>query len=865
MTVKQNRRWLLGILVLAIISAFITFTSRDFNLKLFHLDTRAHLGLDIQGGLRLILQPDVDLYNKQHPTSPWGPQQLSQVRQIIENRVNSTGVAEPLIITNPSANQIIVELPGIRNKNQAIHQLKSTANLQFYLLPKLGHGNGVGATWAVEHQKDPVTHRSEDVLVHIATGKPVTPQELQDEVFSNPDLLVTTGAHLLPDSRVEPDINRGNAPVISFHLDNKGAEAFQETTRAHIGDHLAIFLDNKLLTAPVINNIISDSGEIDGSFTFSQAKALSDNLNAGALPVPLKLLETRNLEATLGKDAVRTTSIAGGVAMVLVLVFMLYFYRLPGILADVALFLYTIFSFALFKVYPVTLTLPGIAGFILSIGMAVDANILIFERFREELRQGKPLRGAIDTGFKRAFTAIFDSNVCTLITCSVLYSFGSGPIRGFALTLGLGVAVSMFTAITVTRTFLFALVDRPWAQNPNLYGLKSRDYHLRAMQFPYRWLAASMLVIIPGLIFWGMGGIKPSIDFQGGTELTISYANKVDAGEIQKRLDSLGRLYRDSRVVISEDPLAPVNKNLAIVTTPALSEAQRTQVLNALTNNGADLAAGQTLQNVEYANVSGTISRQLTRQAFLSILYASALIVLYLAFRFSIEGFMEGLKYGVCAVGALVHDVAVVWGAFAFAGKLFNWQIDSLFVTAMLTVIGFSVHDTIIVFDRIRENLMHPVKGENFVALTDRSINQTISRSLKTSATVLLVLAMLWIFGSIEVQHFAAALFVGILSGTYSSIFNASVLLVLWKRKDMPSIVTQTPGTSASTRSQISVQGDKPLVAPVQKPQAVPTPAAQPSPSATSAVAGADTAETPSGEGEEKRTVRRQPQRRRRM
>ncbi|HLH81074.1 MAG TPA: protein translocase subunit SecD [Chthonomonas sp.] len=827
MTTSQNRRMLLLILVLAIFSIFVSVTKRDWHIGPFHLDTRPRYGLDIRGGLRVVLHPDVDLYNKEHPGHPWGPEQLSLVRHIIENRVNFSGVTEPLIITRPETNQIIVELPGVRDRQAAINELKATADLRFYLLPQLGsHDNSRPAIWHQEIQRDPKTGAEVDVLIDNQTGKPVTPQELQEQVFDNPNLLVATGADLLPncEARLDPITNK---PILTFQFNEKGSAAFEQATRANIGRYLGIFLDNRLLTAPYIESVISGQGQIEGIATLKEAKALADELNAGALPVPLQLQEVRSLEATLGQEAVHTTTIAGVWGLVLVLLFMLFWYRLPGLLADVALILYAFFSIAIFKLIPVTFTLPGIAGFILSIGMAVDANILIFERFKEELRAGQPLRAAIDAGFNRAFSAIFDSNVCTVITCCVLYYFGTGPIRGFALTLGFGVAVSMFTAITVTRTFLFALVNFDFARNEKMYGLSDRSWNLRVMRWPWLWLGISALVIVPGMIAWGMGGIKPSIDFKGGTEITLSYKTPHTAAEIERILMQNG--YKDSRVVISEEPNAPIDKHLAIVTTRRLTNEQRIQLIDALTHNGADLVPGLTPATVAYADVSGTVSRQLTEDAVKAVIIAELLIVFYLAFRFAIGGFLEGLQYGICAVLALVHDVAVLWGSFAILGLLYNWQIDSLFVTAMLTVIGFSVHDTIIIFDRIRENLLHRARGETFSSLVDRSINQTFSRSIKTSFTVILVLLALFIFGSSEIHQFAAALLIGIISGTYSSIFNASVLLVLWKRfrgqDKVVAPILATPSTSVSTKSVLTVPGDRPIVTPKSEPEVATTPA----------------------------------------
>ncbi len=831
------------ILVLTVCAAVISFNNR-----LFGVDIAPKYGLDIKGGVRIILRAKTEQYKG----GKWTPEKLEAIRSILEKRVNATGVAEPLLITK-QPDQIIIEMPGLRDEVEALKRIQSTANLQFYWLPQLGNKNNTrSAIWRVEEVPDPKTGGKNDVIVDAATNQPISEAILAEQVFSKEPLV--EGKDLLPNA--EATIQGTGAPIIQFEFNSQGGAIFEEFTRvpSHLGDYLAVFLDGKLLTAPTINGPIPGKGIIEGNFTLESAKSLAEQLNAGALPVPLQVLETRKLEATLGAEAVKATTLAGAVGLGLVLIFMLVYYRLPGALADVALILYTLFSFSLFKLWPVTLTLPGIAGFILSIGMAVDANILIFERVKEELRSGKTLRASIDAGFKRAFTAISDSNVCTLITCSVLYYFGTGPIKGFALTLGLGVAISMFTAITVTRTFLFALVGLGFAQNPSAYGLSTQwQPKLRVMSRKMFWLGLSGIVIIPGMIFWAMGGIKKSIDFQGGTELNIPYATRHTSDQIQKALVSIDPRYADSRVVVSEDP----NSKPAFVTTISLTIEERAKVIHELIAKVGPLAQGRGEQDVAYSDVSGTISQELTIDAIKAVLVASVLIVLFLAFRFSIGGFKEGLKYGLCAVAALLHDVLVVWGAFAIMGYIFKWQIDSLFVTAMLTVIGFSVHDTIIVFDRMRENLQHRLKGENFSDLADRSIDQTIARSLNTSFTVILTLFALFFFGGAIIHQFIGALLIGIISGTYSSIFNASVLLVLWKQQDSGGILATSgalsgPKSGLTARPSILLPGDRPLVT---------------LPRASSAAGfrpeGGDE-ETPSGPSKPG-TVRRQPVRRRRM
>ena len=832
------------ILVLSILAALVTFRN---NVPLLG-DTKARLGLDIVGGLRVVLRA-----KKEEFKGKWSNDNLQAVRRILENRVNGTGVSEPVIITKPD-DQVIVELPGLKNKEEVLDILKSTASLQFYLIPQLDSGQ-----WRVTNVENPTTKTKDETIVD-ATGKPVPPELLKALVFDREPIV--GGVDLLPNSAAVPDPTTPGKSEIQFQFNDAGSRVFEETTRSHIGKFLCIFLDKKLLTAATINSVIPGKGVITGTFTLSEAKAVSDQLNAGALPVPLEIAEVRELEATLGAEAVAATTRAGIIGLILVLVFMVAVYRLPGVLACVSLLLYTIFSLAVFKgglrwmgIDPLTLTLPGIAGFILSIGMAVDANILIFERLKEELRTGKTLRASIDAGFKRAFTAIFDSNVCTVMTCVVLYNFGTGPIRGFALTLGLGVLISMFTAITVTRTFLFALVNFPAAQNPALYGVsgEAKIPHLRAMQGnrKFMWLGGSVAFILVGMVVWGLGGIRQSIDFRGGTELAFPFATRHNAGEIEKVLTGVNPAFKDSHVVVSSD--APDKAQVAYVTTRTLSDVERAQVKDAMLKQVGPLYNGT---DVQFSNVSGTISKELTQDAFLAVVFASALIVLYLALRFAIGGYGEGLKYGICAVVALLHDVLVLWGAFAIAGKLFGWQVDSLFVTAMLTVIGFSVHDTIIVFDRIRENLQRRQKGESFSDLTDKSIDQTITRSIYTSFTVVLTLLSLFFLGGAIIHQFVGALLIGIISGTYSSIFNASVLLVLWKQRDQ-SFVAAGPSarTGLGARPTQLAPGDRPLVAP--------------RPTSETALAGnAGNGEEPNGDsarGPRPTAPRRQPTRRRRM
>jgi SecD/SecF fusion protein len=713
-------------------------------------------GLDIQGGMRVVLRAKIEEVPK---GVQWTPDKLDMVANILRNRVDNMGVSEPLVQAVQGENRVIVELPGLRNKEEALEKIKSTARLEFRFVPEFEDG-----TWTTRQETDKFGNDQPYETILNRDGKPVSTEELQARVFDKEPLI--TGDKLKPNAKA--DIGTGS-PVVHFEFMDgpEGKQKFEEFTRSHINKRLAVFLDKRLISAPTIEGVIPGQGIIQGRFTAEYASSLANLLNAGALPVPLEQQHTTTVEATLGNQAVKQTTLAGIVGLALVLVFMLIWYRLPGLLADFSLILYALFTFAVFKLIPVTLTVPGIAGFILSIGMAVDANILIFERMREERQSGKSLRAAIETGFKRAFTAIFDSNVCTVITCGILYWLGTGPVRGFALTLAIGVLVSMFTAITCTRTFLLMAAGSGLGQNDGLFAV-GRGFHprLNVSKRMGLWFGLSGLMAAVGIAAIAMGGIKPNIEFTGGTEITAQFTRPVSSAQISSALSALG--HREARIQLAEN-------NTAFITTKRLEATEGEAVKAEIAKLGGSVQGEST--------VSGAISSELTINAIKAVLFASVLIILYLALRFSIPNFIEGLKYGSCAVAALIHDVVVLLGAMAIFGMLFNWQIDSMFVTAMLTVIGFSVHDTIIIFDRIRENLHHRARGETFAEVADRSIEQTFSRSVRTSGTVVLTLLALLVFGGPVIKVFVAAMLIGIVSGTYSSIFNATPLLVLWKRK----------------------------------------------------------------------------------
>ena len=747
----------------------------------------------------------------------------------LDNRVNANGVAEP-VITPKGDKQFVVEIPAVKNSDDIVDQLQKTAQLEFYYSPdwftqeknKLGRydfqrsGDGSRESYEIT---DKTTSKSFRDPFHIlqalreivdagekVSAKPVpltaplntlgsfagletvkiqesdlkTLAALGDELTEFNAFLAAArkeldGSDLIP-GRARANFGSGTNAIVELEFNAKGKEKFANFTKAHTDEILMIFLDGRILMAPKINDPITDGKAMIQPFaTLKDAKQLSDYLNGGALPVTLNIVQQQKLEATLGQDAVKSGLTAGVVALIFVGVFMIGVYRLPGVVAVGALLLYTLFTYAIFVLIPVTFTLPGIAGFILSVGMAVDANILIFERTKEELKAGKSLKNAITTGFQRAFSAIFDSNMCTAVTSLLLYQLGNGSVRGFALTLMIGVALSMFTAITVTRSFLLLLVGESKTVNMEAWGVNNLwRPHFKIIATRFRWYILSLAIIVPGVAFAIMGGFKQGIEFTGGSELTLKFTQPVTRTQIESAAAEVG---------IKESAAQIAGENTVLLRLP--KEEGKTEMTKAEADTLVEKLKTKFpgIENRGFERIGASISKELTQNALSSIALSSLFIVLYLAFRFAIGGFKNGIKFGVAAIIAMLHDVAVLIGVFCFLGWLLNWKIDSLFLTAALTVVGFSVHDTIIIFDRIRENLQHRGEKADLGDLIDDSINETFARSIFTSGTVIMTLLALLIFGGSVIRPLNAALLVGILSGTYSSIFNAAPLVFDWQRK----------------------------------------------------------------------------------
>jgi preprotein translocase subunit SecD len=481
---NRTYRLLIPIILILLIAIIIDLPNSPVG-KVLRRDINTHLGLDLVGGVQALLEADVPANTTVSAAN------MAVAKQIVENRVNSLGVNEPLV-QQAGSNRIVVELPGETDPETALAIIKETGLLEFVdmtsLTPQQAAAlvgtkvktdyTAAGSQPSSTPTEIPVTPGAAPQTPEIGitpSGEPTTTITSTLPVQSGPTFhTVMTGANL---KSVQSTTNSIGAPIVAFQLNSDGTKIFGDFTKTHIGQILGIALDKVVISTPAINNAITTgSGTITGNFTRAEADRLTVQLQSGSLPVPLKVITSSTVGPTLGQDSLRASLFAGGIGLLVVILFMGLYYRLPGVVADLALLCYALLTYALFRLIPVTLTLPGIAGFILSVGVAVDANVLIFERIKEELRSGKTLKNSIDLGWRNAWPSIRDSNFSTLITCAILFwfgtTFGASIVKGFSLTLAIGVLVSMFTAIVVTRTFLHLILDRiNFTEHARWFGL----------------------------------------------------------------------------------------------------------------------------------------------------------------------------------------------------------------------------------------------------------------------------------------------------------------------------------------------------------------------------------------------------------
>lgn len=712
----------------------LTPEERELEKKL--RDKAIRLGLDLQGGMHLVLEVDTkDMLEKEANLA------VEQAFTIIRNRVDQFGVTEPTI-QREGKKRIIVQLPGIRDPERAKELIGKTALLEFKIVKD----------WADSKEKLLAKLNNE-----IPPGYYI-PESKEEEVFLVEKEPVLTGREL---STAAPEIYEAR-PQVSLEFTGKGAKIFSEVTGEHVRERLAIVLDDVVYSAPVISEkITGGKARISGRFTMGEAKDLAVVLRCGALPAPAKIIEERTVGPSLGRDSINKGVRAAILGLVLVVLFMLFYYRFSGLIANFALFLTLFLLVAALAGFGATLTLPGIAGIILTIGMAVDANILIFERMREELRSGKSIRASVEGGYTKAFLTIMDANVTTLIAALVLFQFGTGPVKGFAVTLSIGILASMFSALIVSRAIFEFLTSRRRFKRlsmASLVGPTRIDFiNRRKIAFAF-----SIILILVGLVSFVLKGeekllgIKKNfgIDFRGGSLVQLRFASPVSANEGRKALGEIGlgastiQQFDAGRGMIirsDRDAAAPIIDKFSQVF--ELEEVQRQEM------------------------VGPEVGKDLRKAAFLALSCALIGILIYIAWRFE-------FKFAIAAIIALFHDVLITIGAFSLTGREFSLPV----IAALLTIVGYSLNDTIVVFDRIRSNTKILGK-ESYPVMVNTSINETLSRTLLTSLTTLIVVLSLFFLGGEVIHDFAFALLVGIIVGTYSSIFVASPILVAWQKR----------------------------------------------------------------------------------
>ncbi len=703
----------------------------------FPLSQRISLGLDLQGGMHLVLRVD---------TSKLSPEAQHRdvtgvAVEVIRNRIDQFGVREPLI-QRQGTDHILVQLPGITDRERALKLIGQTALLEFKLVSE--NQRMVGR--ALKGEVPPGFS-----LVNDEQGTPL--------LLDNEGTL--TGS-VLSDAWV--DVGEMGLPEVSFRMNTEGAKAFGRLTGANIGKRLAIVLDGKVQSAPVIQSRIADAGRISGRFTREAANDLAIVLRAGALPAPISIEEERTVGPTLGNDSIHAGITATAIGTVLVVLFMVGYYWVAGVIAVIALILNFLMILGSLGYLHATLTLPGIAGMMLTLGMAVDANVLINERIREELQAGKVLASAVRAGYEKAFSAIFDSNLTTMIAAGFLYWFGTGPIRGFATTLICGLMASMFTAIFVTRLILEWLMAMGWVKSlPMAKWIPETKIDFVAKR---AWLYGFSVLIL-GVGMWAFvqrGPQRYGLDFTGGFLQEYRFSHPVTADGLRATLGKVGL----DNAVIQEfgSPTEWLIKTSD--STEAAIQDTLTRTREALY---ADFGQEKAPELTRIDRVGPIVGQVLRHKAWLALAWSMVGILVYVAFRF------KHLDFAAAGVIALIHDVVVAAGMLCLTRR----PIDLLGITGLLTIAGYSINDTIVIYDRVREN-MRAARKIDLRQVINQSVNQMLGRTLLTSLTVIFQVLALFFFGGEVLHDFSFCLLAGFISGVYSTVYIASALVIDWRR-----------------------------------------------------------------------------------
>ncbi|MFP5361647.1 MAG: protein translocase subunit SecD [Thermoleophilia bacterium] len=815
------------------------------------------LGLDLQGGVELIYEA-----KPRAGQAPPGPDAIQRAIDVMRERVDQLGVAEPEI-QQAGEQQINVALPDVSNLEEAIKQVGTVAQLAFYdwevnvigpdgkpdpTNPEVTGGPSGGdasspaalslyeaVTRAEQRPEKVEPNNSRDGSVFYAVDREAkkvfglgeesrgaalenVPAAQRDKVeiaevkadtvivraenrgggakpdkwFVLKDDVALEGKELKdPEQNFDQGTGGSGQPIVTFKFSDKGRETWEEVTKqiaergqesvgilpnqspADVAQHFAIVLDNELVSTPFIDFQQNPEGidarngsQIEGGFTIQTAQELANVLKTGALPIQLELISSSQVSATLGQQALNQGLVAGIAGFVVVALFLLIFYRVLGVIAVAALGIYGVYFYALIKLIPVVLTLPGIAGLILTLGVAADANIVIFERVKEEIRAGRSVIAGIATGYKKGLTAIIDANAVIVMVAFILFVLATAGVKGFALTLGLGVIVSLFTAVLATQAILGTMSKSRFINSPSALGAaKPKGTRLRLDYMGYsKWFfSASGVILLVCALALGSKGINFGIDFESGTRITVALTENVDEQAVRGVLAEEGLGDAKIQRVTGEDAKGASQFQIS---TSNLRPEEVSNVTNAL-----DEEFGRA-DTPSSTSIGPTFGETVANNAMIAIIASLLVISAYIALRFE-------PKYAVPVLIALTHDILITAGVYAALGQ----EVSTATVAALLTILGYSLYDTIIVFDRIRENVPRMPRA-TFAQIVNRSMSEVIVRSLATTfSTALPVLALL-LFGGATLQAFAFALLVGTISGTYSSVFIAGPVLTAWKERE---------------------------------------------------------------------------------
>ena len=708
---NQTLKRVLAILVLAV-TVFAWYVSIFGIGSINSAKDALKYGLDIDGGVYVVMEAQTDLKGDELRDL------MEQTRAVIDNRVNQMGVAESSV-TIEGEKRIRVEIPGAENAEEAISAVGKTAQLQFLL----------------------------------ADGS-----------------VVLDGSHV-KDAQISTD---GSYYKILLEFDSEGASLFEEGTRKAYNrevtsvidevtsNQIAIVLDDEIIVHPDVKSVISGGNcEITGRYTKEEASTTAALIRGGALPVDLVEVQTSVQSATIGADALDKSIVAGAIGMLLVFILMIAYFGMLGIVADIALMLYVALFIWSMSAFNVVMTLPGIAALILSIGMAVDANVIIFTRIKEEICAGKSIRVAVNAGFKNALKTVLDAQITTLIAAVVLYEVGTTSVKGFALTLMIGIVISIFTAVIITQLFISLLAESKKFAKNKYFGVKEDGTPKQFLHKSFSFIKNRKIfyIISAVIIILGMGmslvrGLNYGIDFTGGTMIQVDMHKEVPISEVEDAIDEFNL---DPSIIYAGEN----NTQVVIKTIESLDNEKRAEVVDALGES-----FGVTEEDVLASEQFGpSVGDELKKNAVRAVVIASIGMLIYIIFRF------KSWKYGFSAVVGVAHDVLMV---IAFYG-IFGFTVNNPFIAAILTLVGYSINDTIVIFDRIRENKQLYKKDGSEVNI-DRSINSTLNRTIMTSLTTLVVMIPLCIMVSASIREFIIPLMAGVIVGCYSSIFVCSPL-----------------------------------------------------------------------------------------